>query len=204
MLFFEEIEESGVLVLSQQRHDLHLFFQGISALDMLEAAAAFEGVQDIPADLLVILADYADALALVESVGEIVDRYAVDPGADKADDDHAERIDGKCGAADQGSCDGDGCTYVEVQILVDYLGEDVEASCRGVYPEQNGLGNAEHQHEADEVQSWIVHYGRTLGNKFLIGEYLVPYIYQRAEDKRRINGFDAEFSTYEQPCEHEQ
>ena len=90
-------------------------------------------VADVGAYLIVLVGDYADTPALVQTCREVIDHQAVDPCADESDDDQAERIDGEGGAADDHSGDGDRHSYIEMQILVDYLGKYVKASGRGIY-----------------------------------------------------------------------
>ena len=150
------------------------------------------------------VADDADALALVERIGEIIDGDAVDPGADQADDDHAERVDGEGRAADQGAGDRNGGADVEMKVFVDDLGEDVQPARGSIDPEEDGLGDTEHQHETDQVQPRVVHDRSPVGDQFFKGKDPGPEIDERTKDQGRINGLRTEFRADQQPGEHQQ
>ena len=91
-----------------------------------------ELINDIFADALVIFRDNAEFLVVVEGSGEVVDHETVNPSTDEADDDHTEVIDEEGRAADNGAGNGDGGTDVEVEELVDNLGQDVETTSGSV------------------------------------------------------------------------
>ena len=100
VVFFHEIHHVGELVLGEEGLDFHVGVAGVAAVDIVQGAAALEGFHDVGADFLAAVGDDADALALVHAGHEVVQGEAVHPGADEADDDHPERVDGEGGAAE--------------------------------------------------------------------------------------------------------
>lgn len=128
VLALEIFHEVGEFLLGKKGLNLIAFFAGVAADDLIEAAAAAKLVDDEAADLLVVMRDDADPLALVQAGREIVHDKAVDPCADEADDHHPERIDGESCAADDSARHGHGRPDVEVKVLVDNLCEYVKAA----------------------------------------------------------------------------
>ena len=200
VVLFHEIHYAGELVLGEEGLDFHMGVAGIAAMDVIEGAAALKGFHDVGADFLAAVGNDADALALVHAGHEIVQGEAVHPGADQADDDHPERVDGKGGAADDGAGDGHGHADVEVQVLVDNLREDVQAAGGGVDRKKDCLRDADHEHEADQVHQGVAHDGGLAGlDEALVGAHLLPEFQERAQDHRRIHGLGAEFLADQQP-----
>ncbi len=202
-------QDLAELVLGEEHLEFDALLAAVAAGDLVEGAAAVELVDDVLADALVLLGDDAEALVVVEGGGEVVDHEAVDPGADEADDDHAEVVDEEGGAADDGTGDGDGGSDVEVEELVDDLGQDVEAAGGGVDAEHQGLRSAEQQHEAAEVEPGVAHDGGGAGDEVVVGDVLpgedgIPEVGQGAEDEGRVDGLEAELAVDEQEGHDEQ
>ncbi len=152
-------QDLAELIFVEEHLEFDGLLAGIAAGDLVEGAAAVEFLDDVFADALIVFGDDAEALVVVEGGGEVVDHEAVDPGADEADDDHAEGVDSEGGAADDGAGHRDGGTDVEVQVFVDNLGQDVESTSGSVDAEHQGLGGTEQQHEAAEVKPGVAHNG---------------------------------------------
>ena len=195
----------GELVLGQQGLDLKALFAAVAAHDGIEAAAAMELFNDMPADQLMILGNDADAFLAVEAGREVVDGQAVDPGTDQTENDQMERVDGESGAADDGAGHGDGSTDIEMEILVDDLRENVQTARGGVDTEHDGLRETQHQHEADHIEERLAHHGRgTFGDESLGGADDAPQIDHRTENHGGIDGLGAEFLADQQPGQHQQ
>ena len=127
------VHQGSEFVFGENGLKLHLFLLGVTSLHGIQAAAALKVFDYETAEFLVIVRDYADALLAVERGGEVVHRKTIDPCADKADHDQLEGIDGESGKADDGAGDGHGHTDIEMQILVQYLGKDVQTAGGCVY-----------------------------------------------------------------------
>ena len=132
LVIVDEVHEFGELVLVKEGFEFDGFLVGVAADDLIHGAAALKIVDDETAQTVILLGDDADALLVVEGSGEVVDHKAVDPSADKADDHHAEGVDGKGGAADDSASDGDRGANVKMEVFVDDFGQDVEAAGGGV------------------------------------------------------------------------
>ena len=140
-----------------------------------------------------LVGDDADTLAPAQARHEIVHDDAVDPRADQADDHQAERVHEEGRAADDHARDRHRQPDVEMQVLVDDLGEDVQAARRGVDAEHDGLGHAQDEHEADQVEPEVAHHGGGTGSEERrIGADLLPQVHHRAEDQRRVAGLEPE------------
>ena len=100
-------EELAELVLGEEHLQLDGLLVGVAADDLVEGAAAMQFIDDVVADAVVIFRHDADALAVVEGGGEVVDHQAVNPGADETDGHHAEVVDEEGRTADDGTCHGD-------------------------------------------------------------------------------------------------
>ena len=204
VVLLDVVHHAGELILGEEGLDFHVGVAGVSAADIVEGAAALEGFNDVGTDFFAAVGDDADTLALVHAGHEVVQGEAVHPGADEADDDHPERVDGEGGAADDGAGDGDGDTDVEVQVLVDDLREDVQAAGGGVDAEQDRLGNADDEHEADQVRQRFAHDGGLSGlDEALVGAHFLPELQERAQDHGRVHGLGAEFLADQQPGQDE-
>ena len=118
------VHQGGELRLRQQGLNLYGLPARITSRHIVEAASSHQVIDDVIPDTLMFFGDDADSLAEVEAGGEVVDHHSVDPCANKADDDHAERMDGKCRAADHGTGDGDGHSDIEMEVLVP---QDIES-----------------------------------------------------------------------------
>ena len=174
-------------------------------------------VDDVLAYALVVFRHYVEALVVVQRGCEVVDHQAVDPGADEADDDHTEGVDGESGAADDGTGNAHRGSDVEVQVLVHYFGQDIQTARRGVDAEHQCLGGAEQQHEAAEVEPRVTHDGCRAGDGVGVGkdvlasgvlgvpgQYLGPEVGQGAEDEGRVDGLGAELFVDEQERQYQQ
>ena len=106
---------------------------------LVEAASSSKLVDDETAYPVIFIGNHTDSFPLVQAGGEVVHDQAVDPRADQADDHHLERIDGEGCAADHRSGHRHGSSDVEMQVLVDNLRQDVEATGGGVDVEQDSL-----------------------------------------------------------------
>ncbi len=197
------------LILAEQHLELDALLATVATGDLVEGAAAMQLVDDVLADALVVLGDDAEALVVVEGSGEVVDHETIDPGADEADDDHAEVIDEECSAADDGAGHGNRGSDVEVEILVDNLGQDVEATGGGVDAEHQGLGGTEQQHEAAKVEPGIAHHRGGAGDEVVIGDVLpgvdgIPEVGQGAEDEGGVDRLETKLAVDEQKCQYQQ
>ena len=139
LLFADEVHQVGEFVLGQQGLDLDPFLALVAARHFVEAAPAHDLVDDVVPDHLMVVRDDADAFAPAQARHEVVHDQAVDPGADQADDDQPEGIDGERRAADDDAGDGHGQADVEMEVLVDDLRQDVQSSRGGVDAEHDGL-----------------------------------------------------------------
>jgi len=199
------VHQGGEFGVGENGLQFHVLLAGIAADEREEAAAPVKFVYYVAAEPFVLGRDDAHALLAVEAGHEIVHREAVDPGADDADDHHAERVDGEGAAADERAGHGDGSAYVEVEVFVDYLGNDVESARGSVDIEEDGLGDAEEQHEAQEVEPGVAHQrGGTGFGDLLEWQDGRPEVHQRTEDHGGIDRLQAELLPYQEPREHKQ
>ena len=199
------VHDAGELVGGEEGLDFGVGFAFVAAADVVDGAAAGKGVHDVGADLLALVRDDADAFAPVHAGHEVIQGEAVHPGAHEADDDHPERIDGEGRAADDGPGDGHGNADVEVQVLVHDLRKDVQSAGGGVDAEQDGLRDAHHQDEDDEVQQRVAHHGvQPRFDELLIRAHPRPKIQQRSQDHGRIDGLGPEFRADQEPCQQKQ
>ena len=182
LLFTQEIEKLCVLILGEEGDYFYLIFSGISALKMVEGATAMDSVDDIILYLLMMAADYADALTFIKGICEVVYSQTVDPCSNQADHNHLEGIDCKCRTANQGTGNGNGRANIEMQVFVHNFRKYVEAAGRCIDTEKDGLGNAQHKNETDKVQPGIIHHGCTFCDKFIEGQNNLPQINQRTKD----------------------
>ena len=140
-----------------------------------------------------LVGDDADALAPAQARHEVVHDEAVHPRADQADDHEAEGVDGEGRAADDHPGDRHRQADVEVQVLVDDLREDVQSARRGVDAEHQGLGHAQDEHEADQVEPQVPHHGGGAGlEEPLVRADFLPEVHQRAQDQGGVAGLGAE------------
>ena len=202
-------QELAELVLGEKHFQLDGALVGVATNYLVEGAAAVQLVDDIAADAVVFLRNDTDAFAVVERGGEVVDHETVNPGADKTDDYHAEVVDEECGAADNGTGDGDRGADVEVEVLVDYLGEDVQSAGGGVDAEHKGLRSTQKQDEAAEVEPGIAHDGHRAGGDVLVrdvlpGEDGVPHIGKRTQNHSGVDRLGSELMPNQNPCQDKQ
>ena len=80
---------------------------------------------------------------VVEGGSKVVDDKTINPGADKADDNHTEIVDEESGAADDGAGNGYGGSNVEMEEFVDNFSQDIKATRRGIDGEHQSLGSTE-------------------------------------------------------------
>lgn len=180
VVLFHVVHHAGKLVLGEEGLDFRVLSAAVTTADVIQSAAALESFHDVSTYFFIAVGDDADALPLVHAGHEVVEREAVHPGADQAEDHHPEGVDGEGAAADEGAGDGHGYADVEVQVLVHDLREDVQSAGGGVDVEQDGLGDAHHEHEADQVQQRVAHDGGLTGlDETLIGAYLLPELQER-------------------------
>ena len=217
LVLAQEFHQLGELVVGEQGFQLDGLLVGIAADDLIEGTATVEVVDDVATDAVIVLGDDAHTLALVEVGGEHVHYHAVDPSGDKADDDHLEGVDGESREADDGTRHAHRLTHVEVQVLVDDLGQDVKAARGGVDGEHQGLGGAEDDDAAEQVEPGVAHHGigRTginthINQVFVRGGQVFPGVEPFAElghgteDQSAIDGLEAEFFADEQIGQHQQ
>ena len=161
-------------------------------------------IKDIAAYLFVVFGYDAYPFPAVEAGCEIVQRYPVDPCADDATHHQPERIYGNGSAADGYSGYAHGRANIGMEILVDYLCQDVQPSGGSVYAEQDGLGQAQDKHKAQEVKPGVVHQGGgSRLQKALDGEYLFPEVNHRPQNEGGVNGFGSEFTADKYPGQHQ-
>ena len=205
VMLLDVVHDTGELVGGEEGLDFGVRGAFVAAADVVNGAAAGKGVHDVGTDLLILVRDDADAFAPVYAGHEVVQGEAVHPGAHQADDDHPERIDGEGGAADDGSGDGHGDADVEVQVLVHDLREDVQSAGGGVDTEEDGLRNAHHQDEDDEVQQRVAHHGgESRLDEFLIRTHPCPEVQERSQDHGRIDGLGPELRADQEPGHDQQ
>lgn len=102
---FHEAREFG---LSEKNLNFDVHLPGEASLYFVEAAASVQLIDDVVPDYLMLLADDADSLLLVDACGEVVDNESVHPCSDETDDHESERMYGECCEADGESGYGDG------------------------------------------------------------------------------------------------
>ena len=92
-----------------------------------------------------------------------------------------------------------------MEVLVHYLGQDVKAAGGGVDVEQDGLGQAHDEHEAEEVEPDVSHHRGLAGlEELLVRKHLAPELDEGTQDQRRVNCLCAEFLADEYPRQHQQ
>ena len=168
-----------------------------------------EVVDDVTADTVVVLRHDAHTFAVVERSCEIVDHKTVDPSADKADDNHTERIDEESGAADDGTGDADGSTDIEVEILVHNLGQNVQSAGRSVDAEHQGLRGTQQQDKAAKIKPRVTHHRGGTRHQVIIGNLLprqdgIPHVSQRAKNHGRVDGLGTKLMSNQNPCQNKQ
>ena len=141
LIVADESHDAGELILRQQGLDLRMFLAAITALNLIQGAPANEFLHDILAYPFGFFRDDADTLALIKRGCEIIDSEAVDPRTDDTDDYHTEIIDEESRAADDHTADGNRRTDIEMEVFIDDLTEDVQATGRSVDAEHNRLTN---------------------------------------------------------------
>ena len=177
----------------------------VAARYIVQGAAALQLFDDVFAKALMLRGDDAHAFAAVQTGGEIVQRKAVDPGANEADDHHPERVHRKGRAADEGAGYRYGGADVEVQILVDDLGQDVQAAGGGVDVEEDGLRDAEDEDKAQQIEPDVSHKRRLAGlHKAAHRQDLFPNLDERTQDECRVHGLGTELLANQEPRHNEQ
>ena len=201
IVILDIVHHAGELVGGEEGLDLKTLLAAVTADDLVQGAAALQGFGDVIADFfLMSLRDDADALAAVDRSHEVVQGEAVEPSAHQAEHDQTERIDGEGGTADDGAGDGHGHADVEVQVFVDDFGQDVQAARGGIDAEQDGLRDAHHQDEDDQVHQRVAHHGSQTGlDELFVGAHLLPEFQERTQDHGRVYGLGAEFLADQQP-----
>lgn len=172
MLVFHPSKYFAEFIFGEENFEFDAFLTAVATGDFIECTSAVEGADDVLANAFIVFGDDAEPFVVVEGGGEVVDDKSVNPGADETDDDHSELVvgDEEGGAADDGACDGDGGTNIEMEEFVDYFGEDIEATRGGVDAEHEGLGGTEKEYEAAEVEPWVTHDGSGACDGVVVGE----------------------------------
>ena len=92
MIIANKRHECRELVLRKNRLNLHVLLSAVTALNLIQRTTADQRLYDILTHTFGFVGNHADAFALIERSGEIINRQAVNLRSDDSNNHHTEAI----------------------------------------------------------------------------------------------------------------
>ena len=155
VIFADVLHQERVFVFGQDGDNLHLRLVVVAALGLIQGHAAADVVHDVVRQLLVLLGEDADPLALGKAADKLVQNDAVKVCTQKSDHQRLGVVDKERERNGDRPDEGDALAQLDVQVLVEHLTQDVQAAGRGVGIKHHRLADTDNQNAAERVQRHI-------------------------------------------------
>lgn len=192
------IQQLLILALVQNSDDLAAGTVVVSAMGLVDGTAGIQIVQDELLELVLMLGNDADALALDKAEDEMVEDDAGQIGADDGQNGGLEIIEENRRTGDDHTGEDRRLADIDAEELVEDLGDDIDTARRGVKVEQNGLADGTEEDKTEQVGQRIAHDG-TVHRRIAFKQ-----TYDSRQQDRSIDRFNTKLIAQQQEAEDEQ
>lgn len=192
------VQQLFVLVLVEDGDDLVAGAVVVSAVGLIDGAAGIQIVQDELLELVLMLGNDADALALVEAEDEVVEDDTAEIGTNDGQNSGLEIVEEDGRTGDYHTGNDRGLAHINAEEVVEDLGDDIDAARGCVEVEQNGLTDGTEEGEADQIGQRISH------DRAIEGRIALEQTHDSRQQDGSIDRFDAELTAQQQKTEDEQ